>query len=145
MWSQTLHFTASSTMKIPVVASYLINRGSNLIPDISDSISQMLGKSSNESATDMVLSAIEPNRGPVIVTENMRTIGLESTFLAGFFTNPAYLLPSIPVTPANSRLDVSTDPDPYSQTTPAEMGALLDRHLPMRPKQRRRIDRSISR
>jgi len=117
-------FTASSTMKIPVVASYLINWGSNLSPDISNSISQTLGKSSND-ATDTVLSAIEPNRGPVIVTENMKTIGLENTFLAGFFTNPAYLLPSIPVTPGNSRTDITTDPDPYSQTTPSEMGSLL--------------------
>jgi len=117
-------FSASSTMKIPVVASYLINRGSNLSPDISNTISQTLGKSSND-ATDIVLSAIEPNRGPIIVTENMRTIGLESTFLAGFFTNPAYLLPSIPVTPGNSRLDITTEPDPYSQTTPSEMGSLL--------------------
>ncbi|MBI5954275.1 MAG: serine hydrolase [Chloroflexi bacterium] len=117
-------FSASSTMKIPVVASYLINRGSNLSPDMSNAISQTLGKSSN-AATDTVLSAIEPTRGPIMVTNNMRTIGLESTFLAGFFTNPAYLLQSIPVTPGNSRTDVTTEPDVYSQTTPSEMGSLL--------------------
>jgi beta-lactamase class A len=117
-------FTASSTMKIPVVASYLINRGSNLSPDMTKVISLSLGKSSND-ATDIVLSAIDANRGPVVVTENMKSIGLNSTFLAGFFTNPAYLLPSIPVTPGNSRTDATTDPDPYSQTTPSEMGSLL--------------------
>jgi hypothetical protein len=117
-------FTASSTMKIPVVTSYLINRGSDLSPDISNSISQTLGKSSND-ATDTVLSAIDPNTGPVTVTEDMRKIGLESTFLAGFFTNPAYLLPAIPATPGNSRPDVTTEPDSYSQTTPSEMGSLL--------------------
>jgi hypothetical protein len=117
-------FTASSTMKIPVVTSYLINRGSVLTTSISNSISLTLGKSNND-ATDVVLSAIDPFQGPVIVTENMKAIGLESTFLAGFFTSPAYLLPSVPVTPGNSRLDISTDPDPYSQTTPSEMGALL--------------------
>jgi len=117
-------FSASSTMKIPVVASYLINKGSDLSPGIANSISQTLGKSSND-ATDIVLSAIDPNRGPVIVTNDMRAIGLQSTFLAGFFTNPAYLLPSIPVTPGNSRTDVTTEPDPYSQTTPSEMGVLL--------------------
>jgi hypothetical protein len=117
-------FSASSTMKIPVVASYLINKGSDLSPDISNSISQTLGKSSND-ATDIVLSAIDPNTGPIIVTNNMRTLGLQSTFLAGFFTNPAYLLPSIPVTPGNSRADITTEPDPYSQTTPSDMGSLL--------------------
>ncbi len=117
-------FTASSTMKIPVVASYLINRGSDLSPNISNDISLSLGKSNND-ATDRVLAAIDPNTGPVIVTQDMRAIGLDSTFLAGFFTAPAYLLPSIPVTPANSRIDISAEPDSYSQTTPSEMGSLL--------------------
>ena len=117
-------FTASSTMKIPVVTSYLINRGSDLSEDISNNISLSLGKSDNN-ATDRVLTAIDPNRGPVLVTNDMRAIGLDSTFLAGFFTAPAYLLPSIPVTPANSRTDVSAEPDSYSQTTPSEMGSLL--------------------
>lgn len=117
-------FTASSTMKIPVVASYLINRGSDLPKNISDSISLTLSKSSNE-ATDRVLSAIDPFQGPIIVTRDMATLGLESTFLAGFFTEPAYLLPEIPKTPGNTRVDISTDPDVYSQTTPSEMGMLL--------------------
>jgi beta-lactamase class A len=117
-------FTASSTMKIPVVASYLINRGSNLDAQISNNISLSLGKSDND-ATDRVLAAIDPNIGPVIVTRDMKAIGLDSTFLAGFFTGPAYLLPSIPITPANSRLDVTTHPDSYSQTTTSEMGSLL--------------------
>jgi beta-lactamase class A len=117
-------FTASSTMKIPVVTSYLINRGSNLGSDISNNISLSLGKSSND-ATDRVLAAIDPNTGPVIVTEDMKKLGLTSTFLAGFFTTPAYLLPSIPITPANSRIDLTTEPDTYSQTTPSEMGTLL--------------------
>ena len=117
-------FGAQSTMKIPVVTSYLINRGSDLSPDASNNISLSLGKSNND-ATDRVLAAIDPNIGPVIVTKDMRAIGLESTFLAGFFTAPAYLLPSIPITPANSRTDVSAEPDSYSQTTPSEMGSLL--------------------
>ncbi len=117
-------FTASSTMKIPIVTSYLINRGSDLTPEASNNISLTLGKSSND-ATDRVLSAIEINNGPVVVTQNMRSLGLDNTFLAGFFTAPAYLLPGVPVTPANSRTDVSADPDQYSQTTTSEMGTLL--------------------
>lgn len=117
-------FSASSTMKIPVVVSYLISHGSNLPTDVSNNISLSLGKSDN-AATDRVLSAIDPNRGPILVTQDMKAIGLESTFLAGFFTTPAYLLPSVPETPANSRSDLTTHPDIYSQTTPSEMGMLL--------------------
>jgi len=117
-------FTASSTIKVPIVASYLINRGSNLDAAVSDIISRVLGRSDN-SATDLVLERIDPNTGPLIVTENMRQIGLESTFLNGFFYLGAPPLSPRPVTPGNSRTDVFADPDPYSQTTPSEMGTLL--------------------
>ncbi|GAB4540686.1 MAG: serine hydrolase [Anaerolineales bacterium] len=117
-------FTASSTIKVPIVTSYLINRGSDLDPEISNIISRVLGKSDN-SATDLVLERIDLNVGPLIVTQNMRQIGLENTFLNGFFYLGAPPLSIKPVTPANSRPDVFTDPDPYSQTTPLEMGELL--------------------
>ena len=117
-------FTASSTIKVPIVASYLINRGSDLDADVEEIISRVLGKSDN-SATDRVLERIEPNTGPVIVTRDMEAIGLKSTFIGGFFYLGAPNQLPGRKTPGNSRADVFTDPDPYSQTTPAEMGALL--------------------
>jgi len=117
-------FTASSTIKVAIVASYLINRGSNLDAGTSEIISRVLGKSDN-SATDLVLRAIEANTGPLVVTQNMRTIGLNSTFINGYFFLGAPPLSARPITPGNSRVDITTDPDPYSQTTSAEMGALL--------------------
>jgi hypothetical protein len=117
-------FSASSTIKVAIVASYLINRGSNLDATTTEIISRVLGKSDN-SATDKVLELIDPNIGPLIVTDNMKAIGLNSTFLNGFFYSGAPQLSLRPVTPANSRTDVFADPDPYSQTTPSEMGSLL--------------------
>jgi len=117
-------FTASSTIKVPIVTSYLINRGSILDTATENIISRVLGKSDN-SATDLVLGAIDPNSGPLIVTQNMKTLGLQSTFINGFFYLGAPPLSPNPATPGNSRPDVFTDPDPYSQTTTAEMGTLL--------------------
>jgi beta-lactamase class A len=117
-------FTASSTIKVPVVASYLINRGSDLDPVTSDVILRTLGRSDN-SATDLVLERIHPTEGPLFVTRDMEAIGLQSTFLSGmFYPGAPNLLPGR-VTPGNSRRDVSTNPDPYSQTTPSEMGILM--------------------
>lgn len=117
-------FTASSTIKVPIVASYLINRGSTLDAGTIDIISRVLGKSDN-SATDLVLGGIDPNSGPIIVTQNMEAIGLNNTFIGGFFfVGAPNLLPGRQ-TPSNTRLDVFTDPDSYSQTTPSEMGTLL--------------------
>lgn len=117
-------FTASSTIKVPIVTSYLINRGSNLDAAVTNIISRMLGKSDN-SATDLVLERIDPNSGPLFVTQNMKELGLTSTYLNGFFFLGAPPLSPRPITPSNSRNDVFADPDPYSQTTPAEMGTLL--------------------
>lgn len=117
-------FTASSTIKVPIVTSYLINRGSNLGAGTSDIISRVLGKSDN-SATDLVLQGIDNNNGPVIVTDNMKSIGLDSTFIGGFFYIGAPNLLPGRITPGNQRTDVFTDPDAYSQTTPSEMGTLL--------------------
>lgn len=119
-----LAFTASSTIKVPIVISYLINRGSDLSADTSNTISRVLGKSDN-SATDIILSGIDNNNGPLVVTQNMETLGLDSTFIGGFFyVGAPNLLPGR-LTPGNQRLDVYADPDPYSQTTPLEMGTLL--------------------
>lgn len=117
-------FTASSTIKVPIVASYLINQGSDLDPVIADIISRTLGRSDN-SATDLILERIHEFNGPVIVTQNMEAIGLESTFLGGmFYLGAPNLLPGR-ITPGNSRTDISIARDAYSQTTPSEMGVLL--------------------
>jgi len=55
----------------------------------------------------------------------MKKLGLENTFLAGKFTLGSPILQRFE-TPANSRTDINTDPDPYSQTTPSDIGMLLE-------------------
>jgi beta-lactamase class A len=83
----------------------------------------MIRKSENPPA-DVLMSDLDPNLGPLVVTEDMQTIGLENTFIAGYFAPGSPLLRRIQ-TPANSRTDVNTDPDDYNQTTPSDMGMLL--------------------
>ena len=117
-------FTASSTIKLPILTSYLINRGTELDAQTVDVITRVFRISDN-SATDLILERIDPSNGPVIVTQNMEAIGLTSTYISGmFFLGAPNLIPG-KVTPGNSRTDIFTDPDPYSQTTPSEMGVLL--------------------
>lgn len=120
-------FTASSTVKIPIMVSYFIKYGSAALDEgISNQILDMIRKSENPPA-DRLMEALDTFRGPLIVTEDMRKIGLENTFLAGFFCSaeaPCPLLQRIS-TPANSRTDVSTDPDVFNQTTPSDAGVLL--------------------
>ncbi|HXF84569.1 MAG TPA: serine hydrolase [Anaerolineales bacterium] len=120
-------FTASSTIKIPIMVSYFIKYGSEALNEQSSAlILDMIRKSENPPA-DRLMESLDPVQGPLIVTSNMRKIGLENTFLAGFFCSaesPCPLLQRI-TTPANSRTDVFTDPDLFNQTTPSDAGMLL--------------------
>ncbi|MCZ2127144.1 MAG: class A beta-lactamase-related serine hydrolase [Anaerolineales bacterium] len=117
-------FTASSTIKLPILTSYLLHHGTDLDPATNDAITRVFRISDN-SATDSILSRIDPNNGPIIVSKDMETLGLTSTFISGMFYLGAPNLMFGKVTPGNSRADAFADPDPYSQTTPSEMGALL--------------------
>lgn len=120
-------FTASSTVKIPIMVSYFSKYGTIALEEPSSTLLlDMIRKSENPPA-DRLMESLDQFRGPLIVTEDMRKIGLENTFLAGFFCSaefPCPLLEKI-TTPANQRVDVFTDPDPFNQTTPSEAGMLL--------------------
>jgi beta-lactamase class A len=64
--------------------------------------------------------------GADILTESMRRLGLVNTFMAVPYdaTAPAHRQTTY-LTPANSRTDINTDPDPSRQTTAEEIGTLL--------------------
>jgi beta-lactamase class A len=118
-------FTASSTVKIPIMVSYFIKEGKNALNDQSTQLLlDMIQKSENPPA-DTLMEQLDVNRGPLVVTQDMKELGLENTFLAGYFYPGAPLLDRI-ATPANQRLDVFTDPDLYNQTTTSDMGMLLE-------------------
>jgi beta-lactamase class A len=120
-------FTASSTVKIPIMVSYFIKYGAEALSEQSSNLlMDMIRKSENPPA-DRLMESLDPLKGPLIVTDDMKKIGLENTFLAGFFCSaefPCPLLQKIE-TPANQRTDVMTDPDSFNQTTPSDIGMLL--------------------
>ena len=117
--------TASSTIKIPIMVSNIIRHGT---PDektagyIEDVFSQ-----SDNAAADILMAQINAFDGPLMVTEDMQILGLENTFMAGFFCNPTNPCPLLKrySTPANQRTDVFTNADDYNQTTSSDMGMLL--------------------
>jgi beta-lactamase class A len=59
--------------------------------------------------------------GVSALNRSVRKLGLQSTFMAAPFEQPG---PRVS-TPANSRTDITTQPDPYIQTTPREMGMVM--------------------
>jgi beta-lactamase class A len=117
-------FTASSTIKIPIMISVFRRIGENPDAETTKNLEDMIAKSINTAADWLMQNKIDRARGPLLVTEDMKTLGLDNTFLGGYFYAGAPLLEQIR-TPANQRTDISTDPDPYSQTTPSEIGQIL--------------------
>jgi beta-lactamase class A len=116
-------FTASSTIKIPIMVAVYLHYNGVLNNDTGTLMQNMIARSNNDSS-DELMKSIDEGRGPLIVSETMQNLGLENTFLAGYFYPGAFVL-KIFTTPANQRYDTNTDPDIYSQTTPFDMGMLL--------------------
>ena len=118
-------FSASSTAKIPIMISYFSQFGPGALdPQTIASMLDMIRRSENPPA-DKFMSALDEANGPLLVTQKMQALGLQNTFMAGYFFDGAQLLASF-TTPANSRTDVVTNPDRYNQTTPSDMGMLLE-------------------
>ncbi len=118
-------FTAASTMKIPIMVSVLqrLNDGGN--DEQKQLLQLMIERSENDPADRLMEVVIDKNLGPLEVTKDLQQLGLVNTFIAGYFYVGAPLLQRIQ-TPANQRTDINASPDPYNQTTPVEMGMLLD-------------------
>lgn len=118
-------FSAESIIKVPIMVGIYRRTGEPTSGDITSLVERMIERSENTAPDELMDQVIDPNFGPIGITEDMSKLGLQNTFLAGMFYNGAPLLRAYN-TPANTRTDVNTSPDPYSQTTPADMGMLLD-------------------
>ena len=118
-------FTASSIIKIPIMTSIFRRADGNMDAESQRLLGEMVTKSGNETADWLMDRIIDPERAPLEVSSNMEALGLENTYLAGYFSLGSPLLEKFD-TPANTRPDINTDPDPYSQTTPADIGMLLE-------------------
>ncbi len=118
-------FSSWSTVKIPLMvtaARYVEEPWSETVMGL---MSEMIEQSENTSTDELAMNVIDQNLSPLIVTEDMQTLGLENTFWAGHFYTGAPLLQRFE-TPANTREDINTGPDIYNQTTPADMGMLME-------------------
>ena len=117
--------TASSTIKIPIMISNIIHRGTP--NEKTAGYMEDVFQQSDNAAADILMTQIDAFQGPILVTEDLQTLGLENTFMAGFFCSPSNPCPLLKrySTPANQRTDVFTNPDDYNQTTSSDIGMLL--------------------
>lgn len=117
-------YSAASTIKIPIMVSAMRRLEEPHPAQASNWMFQMIADSLNPPADGLMKAYMDNDSGPLMVTADLRELGYQNTFLAGYFEPGSPLLEHIS-TPANQRRDIFLDPDFYNQTVPSETGDLL--------------------
>lgn len=120
--------SGTSIMKIAIVLEMFRAVDENLSIDQTKLVSETLVFSGNYSANlllDVVAGQDNAYLGSDILTESMRRLGLENTFIATPYEEPARLERQTYLTPANTNLENQIPLDPAMQTTAREIGNLL--------------------
>ena len=118
-------YAGMSIMKIPILVSTYRSWSIEPFGDTVKVISEMIELSGNVSANILLWDLGGEDRllGAEVVTADMWALGLNNTFMAGYYDQETP--PVLIETAANLREDINTAPDPYMQTTPADIAALL--------------------
>ncbi|RPI31257.1 MAG: hypothetical protein EHM70_11915, partial [Chloroflexota bacterium] len=117
-------FNAINVIKIPIMVSVFKRLGENPDPEVVSLIEEMIVKSGNTPADRLMEELVHETYGPLEVTNDMRSLGFQNTFLAGYFFLGAPLLETFH-TPANQNSDRTDSSAPLSQTTTSEIGMLM--------------------
>lgn len=121
-------YTGLGVLKIAVAEEAYRILDSPLDPEITDWLSDTLSASSSNSKTNLLLNDVIGNgdsyQGAENLTDSMSYLGLRNTFMAAPYDEEE--VPLAIVTPANSRADITAEPDPSMQTTPLDVGLLLE-------------------
>ena len=117
-------YTGGSTIKVPIIISIFRHLDEPTPETVIRLMEQMVVESENAPADTLMQYYLDENLGPLIVTEDMQALGLENTFLAGYFYPGAPLLRFID-TPANTRTDIDLDPDFYNQVIVKDLSTLM--------------------
>ena len=119
-------FAAMSTIKIPIMTAFFAQNEGALTDEQNLLLQRSIDESAN-TATDLILSIVGTGdglEGTRQVTADMQRLGLDNTYISGLLDVFGAVLAPV-ATPANSRSDLTTQPDPYNQTTAEDMGTLL--------------------
>ncbi len=115
-------------LKLPIVIETFRILDSAPSPSQTLLIESALTEPGNEAANQLltlIAGANDPFAGADIVTESMRRLGLVNTFIVAPYDEAPRRTRTTLDTPANTREDLATQPNPLLQTTAEDVGALL--------------------
>jgi beta-lactamase class A len=121
-------YSGMSLMKIAIMTE--VYRRLDQPPDVEATrlLTETLGSESGNFTANLLLRQIgdgDSFAGVDRLTSSLRYLGLVNTFMATPYDQDNVTPPAV-VTPANSRQDAWANPDPYMQTTPGDVGLLLE-------------------
>lgn len=118
-------FSATSIMKTAIMVSFYRDLDRGGFPYETELVKNMIQQSSNYAPNALLDWLGDNNRraGLERVNDLLRTAGLANSWMGGWYEQESP--PEPQVTPANSRTDISTDPDPYMQLTVSDMATLF--------------------
>jgi beta-lactamase class A len=120
-------FSGLSVFKIVILAETYRALEAPLDLYVQDYISDALGLISSNFKANLLLGDVIDDgdgfQGAENVTASLSWLGLRNSFMSAPYDRDCSYMVS---TPANSRTDITTDPDPCVQTTAADMGLLLE-------------------
>ncbi len=122
-------YAGLSVLKIAILEETYRYLDPPLSAEVSDWLSDTLGVTSSNFKANLLLQNVigggDGYQGAENLTTSMNYLGLVNTFMVAPYDEEANGLFTI-VTQANSRTDITTNPDPYMQTTPLDIGLLLE-------------------
>lgn len=120
-------YSGTSILKIAIMVETYRHLNGPPDPETTKLLTETMTLSGNYTANLLLRHIIgdgDAYEGVRRLNETLRYLGLVNTFMATPYD--ADVLPQHITTPANQRTDVNTNPDPFMQTTPQDIGRLLE-------------------
>ena len=119
-------FSGMSILKIPIMAEFYRQSDDDALPYEVDLVEKAIAQSSNWTTNLLIAWIGDQNTANGLYTLNstLEKLGMTGTFIGGAYDSTD--APGFRYTPSNKRTDISTSPDAYMQTTPSDMGRLLE-------------------
>jgi hypothetical protein len=116
-------YSGMGTMKLVILEELFRKLNAPPDPQTSALISETVSMAGTRSANELLalIGDGDAAAGVTALNASMRKLGLKSTFMAAPYDQAG---PRV-TTPANSKTDVNTQPDPNIQTTPREIGMVM--------------------
>ncbi len=116
-------YSGLGTMKLVILQEVVRKLNTPLDPRTSLLISETVSVAGVQAANELLSLIGDGDAGAGVeeLNKSLYKLGLRNTFMAA----PYDVIGPRMVTPANSRTDINTQPDPYIQTTPREIGLVM--------------------